>query len=462
MSSNIANNAILLTVCTNTYFRSQFDIASALKRGVEYADKADIWFYFPREYPQLREHINRALALGGRVLLGAEFSWSLKAIASVEAIEEIDPSVQGFRYAHRIPVIPRVVFKIACAAVSFARAVTTSKTKKVVLPAENRYEQNTFTRVARLMKVDSFVMPSWVEGPNELLKSGQASQIRRGSLSEWFAKCLAPENLHYPAHQQDSVWLRYSNAEAVVRKLLGVLPPLPWELHSGFAGQILFESLAHLEIAKSQGLSVWNARVVGSIPLDLIASKREELSQTKTEKSRQSSQSDEVRILIAVPPDMTGSRLKGRSYHSVIRSLAVALEKCSSSRPVAVLHPTTSQSEIPPDVRTRWAISDRAIEEEIPSCDLFVASVSSTIAWALAANKIVVNWDVYGYEYQQYVNERSVLPCETDEELKAAVSEGLRRCVLADEISRTALSGSRWGPMDGLSWARIQRALDWE
>ena len=54
-------------------------------------------------------------------------------------------------------------------------------------------------------------------------------------------------------------------------------------------------------------------------------------------------------------------------------------------------------------------IAARKTSELVPLCDLYVASVSSTIRWAIACGKPVVNYDVYRYRYTDFISLDGVL-----------------------------------------------------
>ena len=88
--------------------------------------------------------------------------------------------------------------------------------------------------------------------------------------------------------------------------------------------------------------------------------------------------------------------------------------------------------------------------------DLFVASVSSTIRWAIAAGKPVVNYDVYRYRYDDYVEVPGVLILEEQTEF----ADTMRRLTtdpayLAEIALRQQSVARSWGVLDGDAGRRM-------
>ena len=88
--------------------------------------------------------------------------------------------------------------------------------------------------------------------------------------------------------------------------------------------------------------------------------------------------------------------------------------------------------------------------ELVPLCDIYVASISSTIRWAIACGKPVVNYDVYRYRYSDFQRVPGVLTTEEQGEfrrlLRRLVDDAGYRKQIADE---QAGASSRWGMLDG-------------
>ena len=106
-------------------------------------------------------------------------------------------------------------------------------------------------------------------------------------------------------------------------------------------------------------------------------------------------------------------------------------------------------------------IAARRTSELVPLCDLYVASVSSTIRWAIACGKPVINYDVYRYRYTDFLNLDGVLVIEEQSEFREIV----RRLdnepdELAQLRERQEAVAPRWGFLDGRCSDRILQLLE--
>jgi hypothetical protein len=96
----------------------------------------------------------------------------------------------------------------------------------------------------------------------------------------------------------------------------------------------------------------------------------------------------------------------------------------------------------------------------VPLCDLYVASVSSTIRWAIACGKPVINYDVYQYGYADYVGVAGVLLVRTRMEFRDALRKLSGDASVRDKLAeRQRNDSSRWGMLDGRSGRRIVALL---
>ena len=59
--------------------------------------------------------------------------------------------------------------------------------------------------------------------------------------------------------------------------------------------------------------------------------------------------------------------------------------------------------------------------EMVPASDIYVASISSTIRWAITCGKPVVNYDVYRYRYTDFLAVPGVLATEEQAEFRAVL-----------------------------------------
>jgi hypothetical protein len=123
---------------------------------------------------------------------------------------------------------------------------------------------------------------------------------------------------------------------------------------------------------------------------------------------------------------------------------------------VICLHPSVSYDEFRHLEQAGVRIARRPTAELIPLCDLYVASVSSTIRWAIACGVPVVNYDVYRYRYTDFLAVPGVLRCEE----QAEYVELLQRFDRDRDFERSmreqqASVAARWGRVDGKAGDRM-------
>lgn len=126
-------------------------------------------------------------------------------------------------------------------------------------------------------------------------------------------------------------------------------------------------------------------------------------------------------------------------------------------------HPSIPAHELQPILARGIPILPGSAADHVGSADLFVASVSTTIKWALACGVPVVNYDVYGYGYDDYRGVPGVEETATFAAFREAVA---RLCDPPHLETARQLAGQHaeeWGRLDGRSTHRlvalIERAL---
>ncbi len=99
---------------------------------------------------------------------------------------------------------------------------------------------------------------------------------------------------------------------------------------------------------------------------------------------------------------------------------------------IVALHPSVDVESMRWIERDGIRISTWKTADMVPLCDVYVASISSTIRWAIGCGKPVVNYDVYRYRYSDFLGVPGVLAMEEQQEFRDALQrlatdEGYRR-----------------------------------
>ena len=123
---------------------------------------------------------------------------------------------------------------------------------------------------------------------------------------------------------------------------------------------------------------------------------------------------------------------------------------------VVALHPSVPPADAVKYERYGARVALFNTAELVPLCDIFVASISSTIRWAIACSKPVVNYDVYRYRYTDFAGVKGVLTVEEQSEFVATMRRLASDVDFASGVrEEQAAVAPLWGRLDGLSGRRL-------
>jgi len=168
-------------------------------------------------------------------------------------------------------------------------------------------------------------------------------------------------------------------------------------------------------------------------------------------------------LLCALPPDQNTYDRPGcefAGFDELTRFWAECLSEVRGWNVIVRPHPKTPPECLAELRRRGISITYNETATLVPLCDLYVASVSSTIRWAIACGKPVINYDVYQYGYHDYDGVGGVVLANTRNQFR-----DLLRHLTADRGRRDAVAAvqqrdaGRWGCLDGLAGERILALL---
>jgi hypothetical protein len=259
--------------------------------------------------------------------------------------------------------------------------------------------------------------------------------------------------------------VRQPAPRAFALELLGLAPPRPWTVHSGFADRIAVESARMLDLYRAEGVPEHKAALTGALSDDVLAAARAQAAPRRAALLAELGL-DPARplVLCALPPDQMGSRAEVceyASYADLVAAWTAALAESGDWNVLVTAHPRVRAGEAGVPAHPRLKLVARDIAELVPLADVFVASASATIRWAIACGIPVVNYDVYRYGYKDYVGCRGVLAASGQDEFVGAL-----RSLACDPAARAAAAAAqeaeapRWGMLDGGSGRRVLALFD--
>lgn len=342
-----------------------------------------------------------------------------------------------------------------------ARLLDEARADVLVLSEDNPgYTTSHWIAAAHKMGMAVAIIPYTVAGAREFGESLLDNREHSGSrIGNRIAASLFPK---WSYRHRDKSLVRLPAPRLIAREMMKLGPPLPWTLHSGSADAIAVESERMMKHYRSEGLPADRLRVTGSLSDDILAEvlrKRDEGKRSLL--SRAGLDPSLPLLLCAPPPDQFvyyGSQTEYASYGAMMDRWIEALN-LPGWNVILRPHPREERRTLKlAGSRMRVVTEDTA--SLVPLCDLYVASVSATIRWAIACGIPVVNFDAYRLRYGDYDDVPGVLRMETQSEF----GEALRRIAadpgyLGELTSLQRRSAPEWGMLDGGSGKRILSLL---
>jgi hypothetical protein len=237
----------------------------------------------------------------------------------------------------------------------------------------------------------------------------------------------------------------------------------PWTTQGGAADYLACGSKAMYEHYRREGLPKGKLRWLGSPYCDAIADvlageptcARACAEATKIVSGR-------TRILLSLPPSYHESRRgtnEFATYEEMCRSLVDACASIPGAEVTLSIHPAT-----PPDQRAMLERLDATVIPEwvirlIPRHDVYVTSFSSTIRWALACGKPVINYDAYQFRLEVFRDARAMTTTNRAAEVASLVARLADDEAYGRAAKQAADDAHRWGTLDGGNTRRIVEFL---
>lgn len=397
------------------------------------------------------------------IILGRQFDHSSK---TRKIIDNTTLQVQYLKNIDIISFYPfskfREVYELFNHIVNFLQIKfslnTMFRRKKVVLtifPADNRFDYSYYSKIYSSSEIPLIIVPNWFAGKSEILGTKHNSSVNvQSNLRLFFLRRFRRDYLEFINDNEESRVISCKTfSESFADLILGTTPPNPWILHSGYSDFILIDSESMRDQALELGFNNNKLIVTGSITHDTIYKEINRFKNSNTSKS--------IRILFALPPDFFTSRgkfcLDYSNQTQMIELVLTALRSKTKSSVTISLHPSTNFDEIfKSQLENKFNVffSNQPIEILLANSTHFLASVSSTIRWALSLGIPVLNFDFYKFDYIDYQKAKNYIRVNSHEEFLNALDSFLQ---MGGEKS---LDEKRyWGNIDGNAEQRILNSI---
>lgn len=328
------------------------------------------------------------------------------------------------------------------------------------------YDTSVFTKAAHLEHIPAVIVPGWMADatePAEAFGYDPRYQLQQ----RWTNRLAGRLYPHWVYKYKGQELIRLPAGHVLAREWLGLAPPSPWILHSGDADAIALESEAMREYCLSAGLPPDQLALTGSVNHDNLVKILKEATQRRADLYRRLDlPADRPLILSALPPNefyRTGGRpeCNFQVYEELVEFWVQSLAAVKGYNVVISLHPSIKFEQL--QYIEQWGVRiarDHTVGL-VPLCDIFVASVSTTIQWAIVCGKPVVNYDVYRFGYTDYALAKGVITVEEKKGFIAVLQRLVKDRAFYEDIAMCQKACSdRWGRLDGLASERILQLFD--
>ncbi|MBL9130462.1 MAG: hypothetical protein JNG86_04635, partial [Verrucomicrobiaceae bacterium] len=390
------------------------------------------------------------------VALARENGFQAADAAGRDVTAQIQPLTKAEKNLTRLSARSffRAGLKLRAYAAHVRAFITRTRPAAILLPEENlEYLSHVLTREATRLGVPSLVLPYTLDNPLEACEAYHCHPRHRvsGTLRQWFAK----KHPQWAREHRGVTLLRIPFPAALAMQQFGFAPPDPWQNTCSFATRVLLESDAARRAYASSGIPDEKFAIIGSTVHDRMAAILSREAENRAELLHELGLDPKRPVfLAAIPPDQFNTKRAGCEFASHAEIVTFWLETLSATgwNVIVNLHPHLKPEEIDFGAWPNVKYSARPTAEVIPLCDVFVASISATIRWAVACGKTVINHDLYLYRYDDYTGAPGVIHLET----KAAFTAEVARVATQPPASTPH---SDWGILDGKSGERLKNLL---
>ncbi|HAT8915635.1 TPA: hypothetical protein JBB04_12195 [Legionella pneumophila subsp. pneumophila] len=261
---------------------------------------------------------------------------------------------------------------------------------------------------------------------------------------------------------RDRKFIRLPLKQLIAMDLLGFAPKLPWTINSGDSNLILVESQFSKDLLVNEGISRRRIKIVGSLKFDSMSPILNSSIRYKKELyQKYELDFDKKLILCAFPPHLPQRQLPDFENYDGMITKWISTLQLSNYNVLYSVHP----SGFPDTANAIRSLDQIVVEDDIanliPLCDVYLASVSSTIKWARACNKLVLDYDCFHFNYRTYEKDPAIIAVKSLNELKEWITRLNNQSVskIHDQLN-PSLHPNYWGIIDGRSLWRINNYID--
>lgn len=244
----------------------------------------------------------------------------------------------------------------------------------------------------------------------------------------------------------------------------GFRPHDPWVYNSSLSDVILLDSEQRRDKYLENGFNFEQLKVCGWPYQDKLYQSEDAKAELRSKINKKYGFDDQLPLfLLSLPPDkfkQYGHRTPYKNYEELIAEWAGVFLENKKINCLITLHPNTKAETVKKILGDGKNIIDARTYEIMPICDVYVVDCSSTSLWAISLGKLVIDFDIYKFDFKYHSDKKGITHVFSKSQAKKATDTYLSNgyeAVSKDLIAKSKLN--KYGIIDGLASERIFKEL---
>ncbi len=256
--------------------------------------------------------------------------------------------------------------------------------------------------------------------------------------------------------------IRMPIRKIIVLEMMKAVNPMPWVQESTFADKIIAESSKIKTHYIEQGIPQSQIALCGDINHDIMYEvlKNKDATKKRIFNSLGLNCNNKT-VLFAVFPNLMDTFYNNEfnDYHEIIQWIVDKLTELNNFNILVCLHPTLNIFDFNYLETDRIKLSRLQTSELLPLVDLYVASASASIKMAISLGVPVINFDVYNFSYDDYLEVKGVVHLETKTQFSDLIKQVNHTNLWNKLYEEQNKIKNEWGLIDGKAIERFHQLL---
>ena len=271
----------------------------------------------------------------------------------------------------------------------------------------------------------------------------------------------------------DKDMVRVPFGHILVHKVFRIEPPKPWVQDSSTVDMLVAESQFTFDHYRRLGINPKKMTLAGKPNMGFLAKVKRNRKRIENQLVKKLKfQEKKPTILLAIPPALEALFSKPqyksefKNHTQIIKFWISAVKSLKKFNVIICLHPSLKADpekmeffESLESENIRVSTEDTA--KLLSISDLYIAAGSGTIIWALALGVPVVDYDVYGLNFDFFKNNDDVITIKTKKDFRELIKR-IKKTPSILEDKKAALNEKEgyYGVLDGKSIERINAIIE--